>query len=216
MKNEARFRTLCLSWASERAKQERRPVPQEVDLPSHLPRKAYADFLRGMDAGIFTVKANGRCMIPKIRRKPTKPTEPRLMSFREGEAYLAWVEYVVQVGALSRLALDFNYPLGLLALDPADWVFDLAVYADSSDESPMVIAGEVKPARQSLLAEISAINRGHSKKHAGLLTWQPTYFWAVSADYERTFEVRYDETGPSLSRIETLPKYGDVDFRPIF
>lgn len=173
-------------------------------LPEGLTDEEVSGFLRACKKGICKFDNEGRCLLPSIRRVPVKPTEPRLIGFRGHRPYLAWREYVVQVGFLAELLLDYGYEPSLVALDPErDWAFDLAVYARSGS---MVIAVEVKKSRREIEAEMKAIASRTSNKYRGLIRHRARYFWAVAPGYRRAF--RIDSSGGEIvmAEIGDIPK----------
>jgi len=176
-----------MSWAERFAVQSGSPS-LSIALPSDFHDDEAAGFLRALDAGILKVSDLGRCLLPSIHRSGTKPTEPCLFGIRK-ETYvcLQWREYITQVGSLASLVLDYGWPTKLVALDPRNWVFDVAGFASEAATAFMLVAGETKKTEKELsklLGQLLAASessltleqRGSSdgdKKYRGLLKERP-------------------------------------------
>jgi hypothetical protein len=216
-----RFGSVLSDWAG-RYRELAPTVDGAVSLPTDFHPDEAIGFLRALDAGIVYVSDSGRCALPSVHRTTAKPTEPCLFSRRpDGSVYLAWREYITQVGAVASLVLDYGWPVGLVALDPRTLEFDVAGFASSGRDALMVVAGETKKTQRELsklLTQMDAAGRsagvpaqgsstdGH-KKYRGLLKERPQYFWAVAPGARRAFRVKYAGDSAALEEIADLPSY---------
>jgi hypothetical protein len=215
----SRFSDLLARWAEEFASKSSLSA-LDLDLPRDFSADEAFGFLRALDTGIVKV-ASGRCSLPAIHRASRKPTEPCLFGVRKGSVYLAWREYVTQVGAVASLVIDYGWPAALVALDPRNWEFDVAGFASEAGDAAMIVACETKKTRKELdklLSQLSAASQaalpraelgsldGH-KKYRGLLIERCPFFWAVAPGVRRAFSVAYSGEAAVLSEIEDLPSY---------
>ena len=146
-----RFRAVLEEWAQHSCRLGQAPIGP-VALPTDFHPDEANGFLRALDAGIGRVTDSGRCALPSIHRASAKPTEPSLFSRRpDGSVYLAWREYITQVGAVASLVLDYGWPAGLVALDPRTLEFDVAGFASSAGDAFMAVAGETKKTQRELV-----------------------------------------------------------------
>ncbi len=219
-----RLRAVLAEWAQQY--QQLGPTPSgPVVLPTDLHPDEAIGFLRGLNAGIVRVDDSGRCALPSIHRASAKPTEPCLFSRRpDGSIYLAWREYITQVGAVASLVLDYGWPLELVALDPRTVEFDVAGFASPAGDAFMAVAGETKKTQRELsklLTQMDAVSRSTDastqqaptdgyKKYRGLLKERPLYFWAVAPGVRRAFRVNHEGPSAALEEIGDLPPYSSV------
>jgi hypothetical protein len=216
-----RFEAVLVAWARRYCELANRPSAV-VALPTDFHSDEAIGFLRAVDAGIVRVTDSGRCTLPSIHRASAKPTEPCLFSQRpDGSVYLAWREYITQVGAVASLVLDYGWPVGLVALDPRTLEFDVAGFASSTGGALMIVAGETKKTQTELyrlLAQMHAASRSDftpgrrapadgQKKFRGLLKERPPYFWAVAPGVRKSFRVTYEGQTAALEEIADLPTY---------
>ena len=193
-----------------------------VRLPTDIHPDEAVWFMRALDSGIVELGDSGECSLPSIHRSGRKPTEPCLFGIRSGTTvYLAWREYITQVGALATLVLDYGWPAKLVALDPRNWEFDVAGFESELPTAHMHIAGETKKTHTELsrlvdqmvaaskarltLGELGSSD-GH-KKYRGLLKERSSYFWAVAPGVRRAFAVEYESNTAVLRAIADLPPY---------
>jgi len=219
-----RFRAVLAEWAQQY--HHLQPAPSgPIDLPTDLHADEANGFLRALDAGIVRVTDSGRCALPSIHRASAKPTEPCLFSRRpDGSVYLAWREFITQVGAVASLVLEYGWPTGLVALDPRTLEFDVAGFASPASDAFMAVAGETKKTQRELsrlLAQMDLAIRSPdvltqrpssdgSKKYRGLVKERPLYFWAVAPGVRRAFRVKHDGPLAALEEIADLPSYARV------
>ena len=216
-----RFTAVLATWARRYSEIANTPSGS-VALPTDFHPDEATGFLRAVDAGIVSVTDSGRCTLPSIHRASAKPTEPCLFSQRrDGSVYLAWREYITQVGAVASLILDYGWPVGLVALDPRTLEFDVAGFASSAGGALMIVAGETKKTQAELsrlLAQMDAATRSEvtpgrraltdgQKKYRGLVKERPRYFWAVAPGVRKAFRVSYEGQAASLEEIADLPTY---------
>ena len=143
----------------------------------------------------------------------------------DGSVYLAWREYITQVGTLASLVLDYGWPSELVALDPRSVVFDLAGFDSPAAAAPMMAAGETKKTQRELatllrqmeaagssvgVSEPQRASTDGEKKYRGLLTECPRYFWAVAPGVRRAFRLTYQMEAASLEEIGDLPPYSSI------
>jgi hypothetical protein len=215
----SRFSSVLASRA-ERFAAEHKSTPLTVRLPSDIHPDEAVGFMRALDSGIVELSDSGRCSLPSIHRSSRKPTEPCLFGVRSGTAvYLAWREYITQVGALATLVLDYGWPARLVALDPRNWEFDVAGFDSELPTAYMHVAGETKKTQKELsrlvdqmlaasrarltLGELGSSD-GH-KKYGGLLKERSSYFWAVAPGVRRAFGIVYESNAAHLEEIAGLP-----------
>ena len=220
----ARFSGVLMSWAERFATKSGSPS-LTIALPSDFHDDEAAGFLRALDAGILKVSDLGRCSLPSIHRSGRKPTEPCLFGIRqETHVYLAWREYITQVGALASLVLDYGWPTKLVALDPRNWEFDVAGFASEAATAFMLVAGETKKTEKELsklLGELLAASEssltierlgsseGH-KKYRGLLKERSPFFWAVAPGVRWAFAVTHEANAAIVREIADLPSYSTI------
>ena len=219
-----KFRSILADWA-RRYRELTPTVDGAVALPTDFHPDEAIGFLRALDAGIVNVTDSGRCTLPSIHRTSAKPTEPCLFSRRhDGSVYLAWREYITQVGAVASLILDYGWPARLVALDPRTVEFDVAGFAAPGGDALMVVAGETKKTRgelSRLLTQMGAASRptgvsgqrsptDGEKKYRGLLKERPQYFWAVAPGVRRAFRVKYEGDSAALEEMTDLPAYSRI------
>lgn len=206
-----------------------------LSLPSSFHTDEGDGFLRAIDSGILRVSDIGGCSLPFVHRvkKPTEPTS--LFGIKnQSSVYLAWREYVTQVGALTSLVLDYEWPQELVALDPGDTTFDVACYSSRSRTAEMLVSGETKKTERELWAtrrklveasklgltlqvlppkvEKQAYNRlpDGQKKYIGLLVEKPSFFWMVAPGIRWAFRVDYEANVAIIEEIDDLPAFSDI------
>jgi hypothetical protein len=198
-------------------------MPSDVDVPNNLHYDEASGFMKALEHGIIDVDQKGRCSLPKIHRSTRKPTEPCLFSIRNNRVYLAWREYITQVGAIGTLVADYGWPVHLVALDPRDWEFDVATFDTPESNARMLVAGETKKTERELqkllnemlmatnsnlpLDQLSSSNS--NQKYRGLLKEKAPYFWAVAPGLKYAFKVSYTDDNATLTAIADIPSYAD-------
>jgi hypothetical protein len=222
----ARFVGVLMNWAERFAAQSGLPS-FSIALPNDFHEDEANGFLRALDAQILKVNDIGRFSLPSIHRSGTKPTEPCLFGVKkENVVYLAWREYVTQVGALASLVLEYGWPTKYVALDPRNWEFDVAGFASESANAFMIVAGETKKTEKELsklLSQLLAASKssltleqlgssdGH-KKFRGLLKERSPYFWAVAPGARKAFTVKYEGNSAIVEETADLPAYSEIRF----
>ncbi len=222
----ARFAGVLMNWA-ERFAAQSSLSSLSIALPNDFHEDEANGFLRALDAQILRVSDTGRCSLPLIHRSGTKPTEPCLFGIKkENVVYLAWREYITQVGALASLVLDYGWPTKLVALDPRNWEFDVAGFTSETANAFMFVAGETKKtekelskllnqllaaSKSSLTLEQLGSSDGH-KKFRGLLKERSPYFWAVAPGARKAFAMKYEGNSAVVEEVSDLPAYSDIRF----
>lgn len=194
-----------------------------VDLPHDWHPDEADGFLRALEASIVVVDdASTRCQLPRVHRAAGNPTQPRLLKVTNGRLYWPWREYVIQVGALTSLVLDYGWPVELVGLDPRSGsALDVAGYSSVARDAKMIVAGETKKTARELERLLVEINRasadglhavdlgdldGH-KKYRAMLVERAPYFWAVAPGVRRAFEVTYRDGAAILREVPDLPLF---------
>jgi hypothetical protein len=220
----ASFQSALAKWAN-RYSETSLPSNGSVALPGDFHPDEAAGFFRALNAGIVSVSDSGRCTLPTVHRATARPTEPCLFSRRrDGSIYLAWREYITQVGAVASLILDYGWPTSLVALDPRTLEFDVGGFASPARDAWMVVAGETKKTQRELdrlMVQIDAASRSADmsvrqtvtdgqKKYRGILKERPKYFWAVAPGARRSFRVIYERNSVFLDEMADLPSYSAI------
>lgn len=186
-------------------------------------------FIRAIDASIVIVNEIGGCKLPNLHRADTKPTEvSSLFSNKKNhEIYLAWREYITQIGAVTSLCIDYKWPIELVALDPRDWTFDVAGFETTQKNSYMIIAGETKKTEKELikllsemteamknklsLLELADTKKDGYKKYRGLLKEKPLYFWASAPGINKYYKLSYlSQEFVKMIEVKDMPDYFSI------
>lgn len=183
------------------------------------------DFLRAWSVGLAVHKGRGQYLVG-VGRVHEQFFWSGLKAV-ERRSFTLWLEPVITMGAIARLHLDHGWPISRLAAQSKDWAFDIV--AMSSDGLSEQIAGEVKKTRMEtdqlfeLMVKFGAAPgtpepppgkaRNAYKKVASLRRSHVPILWLIGpSHYEKTFKVKYDETGvvelrPMPSRILSYARF---------
>ncbi|MFT5725926.1 MAG: hypothetical protein ACI8PB_000042 [Desulforhopalus sp.] len=102
-------------------------------------------FLKAIDSGLVT-EVDGFFTAPLSKAKEqifwtgSKKENPRPLTL--------WVEPIITIGAVARLNMEFDWPIGKLGTQSKTWAFDLVGYGKTSTEEQLVC--EVKKATKEI------------------------------------------------------------------
>ncbi|MDY0021489.1 hypothetical protein, partial [Arenimonas caeni] len=129
-----------------------------------------------------------------------------------------WLEPVITIGTLARLAYDLGWPAERLGMQTIDYAFDLAAYREGGQQG-LVIACEVKKTQAEVDHLISDLQFHREEPEAGprsskprhlnsyrkwlsMRRCQPSLLWVVGPGaYECTFELRHSVDSIGLNQV---------------
>jgi len=177
--------------------------------------------LRVLDCGLIEAGRGGvfpwprrHGIPPKVFMHGDRKRHPRPIPFAN--------EVIAVFGAAGDLHFDYGWPIDHVEVETAEWAFDLAAYGGSSDDDPMVIAGEAKKSislLEKLISELRSCGlRGYHewqdcrrknshKKYRGLVCRRPRYFLALAPGVRKAFAVTYDGHLLSLAEVPDVPHF---------
>jgi hypothetical protein len=184
------------------------------------------DFLRAIDQKVVSVDSGGRFRMPQSKTHEVLFWEhSTLISPRP---ITLWLEPIITIAAVSRLHLDFGWPIDCLGMQSADSAFDLTSFKPPDFENEY-IAGEVKDSAKQLDRLLAHMNQccaeGDSecsapktrknahRKVVGLKRCRAPIFWAIGPGGDgRVFEVAYGDDG-RIVLSQSLKE--NLHFRPL-
>lgn len=161
------------------------------------------NFLRALDHEIVFDQGGGRYYSAK-KGASTQIFWTGLRS-KQPRPLTLWIESIIAIGTIARLALDYNWPIASLCLEPNDWAFDLAAFRHPTDGNEWIGVEIKKSSKEldSLIRDLQLLStrspldppsREYSmnsfKKWNAITRRRVPFFWAVGPNgYSRLFEL---------------------------